>query len=48
LSRNPHNDAGEPFEIAKEVPDGTYGIVLQRFIDNGLTFGHQTVDEIST
>jgi len=48
LSRNPHNDAGEPFKIAKEVPDGTYGIVLQRFIDNGLTFGHQTVDEIST
>lgn len=48
LSRTPRNSAGEPFEIAKEVPDGTYGIVLQRFIDNGLTLGHQTVDEIST
>ncbi|WP_372995001.1 HD-GYP domain-containing protein [Marinobacter sp.] len=48
LSRTPRNSAGEPFEIAKEVPDGTYGIVLQRFIDNGLPLGHQTVDEIST
>lgn len=48
LSREPLNSAGKPFEIAKELPDGTYGIVLQRFIDNGLTFGHQTIDEIST
>lgn len=44
LSREPLNSAGKPFEIAKELPDGTYGIVLQRFIDNGLTFGHQAID----
>jgi len=48
LSRPPDNGSDEPFEIAKEVPDGTYGIVLQRFIDNGLTLGHQTVTETST
>jgi len=36
LKNEPLNSAGEPFEIMKEVPDGTYGIVLQRFIDNGL------------
>lgn len=42
LSVNPLNEAGEPFSIAREVPDGTHGIVLQRFIDNGLTLGHQT------
>lgn len=37
LQTEPLNSVGEPFEIIKEVPDGTYGIVLQRFIDNGLT-----------
>jgi len=36
LKSDPLNSVGEPFEIMKEVPDGTYGIVLQRFIDNGL------------
>lgn len=48
LSNAPKNAAGKPFEISKELPDGTYGIVLQRFIDNGLTFGYQTIDERST
>ena len=37
LKNEPLNSAGEPFEIMKEIPDGTYGIVLKRFIDNGLT-----------
>lgn len=47
LSKNPHNHAGEPFEIVREVPDGTYGIFLQRFIDNGLLLGSPSVDGVS-
>jgi HD-GYP domain-containing protein (c-di-GMP phosphodiesterase class II) len=42
LSLKPRNDDGQVLEIGKEVPDGTYGVVLQRFIDSGLTLGHQT------
>lgn len=37
LQKSALNSLGEPFEILREVPDGTYGIVLQRFIDNGLS-----------
>jgi HD-GYP domain-containing protein (c-di-GMP phosphodiesterase class II) len=41
LSVNPHDDQGEPFTIAKELPDGTHGIILQKFINNGLKLGIQ-------
>jgi hypothetical protein len=41
LSVNPRDDQGEPFTITKEIPDGAYGIVLQKFIDNGLKLGIQ-------
>ena len=47
LSSGAKNAAGQALEVAREVPDGTYGIVLQRFIDNGLTLGHQTTFETS-
>lgn len=43
LSLKPQNDDGQVLEIGKGVPDGTYGIVLQRFIDSGLALGHQIV-----
>lgn len=48
LGKTPRDHADEAREITREVPDGTYGVVLQRFIDKGLTLGYQTVDEIST
>jgi HD-GYP domain-containing protein (c-di-GMP phosphodiesterase class II) len=41
LSVNPRDDQGEPFTIMKEVPDGAHGIVLQKFINNGLKLGIQ-------
>ena len=41
LSVNPRDDQGEPFTIAKELPDGTHGIILQKFINNGLKLGIQ-------
>lgn len=47
LATLPRNESGATLTIRKEVPDGTYGIVLQRFIDNGLTLGHQVMDESS-
>jgi len=40
LSLKPKNESGQVLEIAREVPDGTYGVLLQRFIDSGLTLGH--------
>lgn len=47
MSRNVKDLDGEEYLIAKEVPDKTYGISLQQFLDDGLVLGHQTVDEIS-
>lgn len=43
LSLKPKNGDGELLEIGREVPDGTYGVVLQRFIDSGLTLGHEHI-----
>lgn len=43
LSLKPKNGDGEQLEIGREVPDGTYGVVLQRFIDSGLTLGHENI-----
>jgi putative nucleotidyltransferase with HDIG domain len=39
LAGNPAGASGSPLVISREVPDGTYGIMLQRFIDNGLQLG---------
>lgn len=39
--------SGEEYVIAREVPDGTHDIVLQRFIEEGLVLGHQTIDALS-
>ncbi len=36
LQAAPNDDNGVAYEIAKEVPDGTYGIVLQDFVNDGL------------
>ncbi|WP_330217880.1 hypothetical protein [Marinobacter similis] len=36
LMKAPKDSSGQPYQIAKEVPDGTYGIVLQDFVDQGL------------
>ncbi len=36
LMDSPRDDTGDTYQIAKEVPDGTYGIVLQEFVDEGL------------
>lgn len=36
LKASPEDAAGAPYRIAHEVPDGTYDIVLQDFVDEGL------------
>ncbi|MEE3118954.1 MAG: HD-GYP domain-containing protein [Pseudomonadota bacterium] len=36
LMDSPRDDTGDTYQIAKEVPDGTYGIVLQELVDEGL------------
>ena len=36
LKVSPEDAAGEIYRIAREVPDGTYDIVLQEFVDQGL------------
>jgi putative nucleotidyltransferase with HDIG domain len=36
LKTSPADAAGETYRIAREVPDGTYDIVLQDFVDEGL------------
>jgi hypothetical protein len=36
LRAAPKDDNGTVYQIAKEVPDGTYDIVLQDFVKDGL------------
>lgn len=36
LQSGPVDNAGTTYQIAREVPDGTYGIVLQEFVEQGL------------
>ncbi|MDI9246329.1 HD-GYP domain-containing protein [Marinobacter sp. CHS3-4] len=36
LSKRPKDASGEHYKIVREVPDGTYDIVLKDFIDQGL------------
>lgn len=36
LMTAPKDAAGDTYQIAKEVPDGSFGIVLQDFVDQGL------------
>lgn len=47
MVRNVKDPGGADYVIAREVPDQTYGIVLQDFLDEGLVLGHQTIDETS-
>lgn len=35
-----HRYSGELFAISKELPDGTFGVCIQRFIENGLVLGY--------
>ena len=36
LMTSPEDGAGDVYQIAREVPDGTHGIVLQDFVEEGL------------
>ncbi|WP_417565095.1 HD-GYP domain-containing protein [Marinobacter sp.] len=47
LKASPADAVGEANRIAREVPDGTYDIVLQDFVDEGLivTKPHETSDQ---
>jgi len=36
LMQAPKDSAGQPYQIAREIPDGSHGIVLQEFVDEGL------------
>ncbi|MAA65055.1 MAG: hypothetical protein CL581_09805 [Alteromonadaceae bacterium] len=45
LVRNTGDAEGNEYTIAKEVPDTTYGVDLQDFLDRGLVLGHQTIDD---
>lgn len=40
LDLHPKADSGELFAISKELPDGTFGVLIRRFIENGLVFGY--------
>lgn len=40
LDLHPKTDGGELFAISKELPDGTFGVFIQRFIENGLVLGY--------
>jgi len=40
LDLHPKTDSGELFAISKELPDGTFGVFIQRFIENGLVLGY--------
>ncbi|MDO6441904.1 HD-GYP domain-containing protein [Marinobacter sp. 2_MG-2023] len=35
LRESPVDDSGRVYQISKEVPDGTYGIILQDYVKNG-------------
>lgn len=47
LAGDPIGEHGLLLEISKEIPDGSYNVKLQWFIDNGLQLGYQNVDRIS-
>lgn len=40
LDLHPKADSGELFTISKELPDGTFGVFIQRFIENGLVLSY--------
>jgi HD-GYP domain-containing protein (c-di-GMP phosphodiesterase class II) len=40
LDLSPKTDSGVLFAISKELPDGTFGVFIQRFIENGLVLGY--------
>ncbi len=45
LMSNAVDGTGTPYKIAKEIPNGTYDIHLQKFLEDGLILGHQTIDQ---
>lgn len=45
LMTSPQDSAGNAYQIAREVPDGTHGIVLQDFVDQGLIVSAPPVEE---
>lgn len=47
LRATPQDNAGDAYQIAREVPDGSYDIVLQDFVDAGLimTAPHPDTDD---
>ena len=46
LKASPEDAAGDIYRIAREVPDGTYDIVLQDFVDEGLIVVKSQEDSI--
>ncbi|MBW4935351.1 HD-GYP domain-containing protein [Marinobacter sp. F4206] len=45
LMRAPRDENGQPYQIAREVPDGSHGIVLKDFVDDGLILSAPVPDE---
>ncbi|MBW0148443.1 HD-GYP domain-containing protein [Marinobacter arenosus] len=45
LMQAPRDGAGQPYQIAREVPDGTHDIVLKHFVDDGLILAAPVPEE---
>lgn len=45
LMSAPSDNVGSAYQIAREVPDGTYGIVLQDFVDQGLIASAPSIND---
>ena len=48
LMTSPEDSAGNVYQIAREVPDGTHGIVLKDFVDQGLIVSAPPVEDPDT
>ena len=48
LMTSPEDSAGNVYQIAREVPDGTHGIVLKDFVDQGLSVSAPPVEDPDT
>lgn len=45
LIANPMDPEGKPYQLVKEVPDGSYGVDLKTFLRKGLVLGSPTIYE---
>lgn len=45
LMQAPQDGAGQAYQIAREVPDGSHGIVLKEFVDQGLILSAPVPEE---